>query len=255
MTHEEDKRALASADLNGGNKYIHAVGELVNDFVVSPNGKTLAFKQNYQAFLMPLMPGGQNVDVDKKSAALPVARVSGDGAEFINWSGDGRTVHWSLGPTLFSALTSEVFPTAPKAENASKFQAPKTGVSLSMSFPAAKPTATIALTGASIMTMSNDDGGIIDNGTVIISGDRIAAIGSADTIAIPAGAKIIEMAGKIIMPGFVDAHAHGAQAEDELIPQQNWSAIVNLAMGSTTMHDPSSRASEIFVASEMQRTR
>ena len=37
------------------------------------------------------------------------------------------------------------------------------------------------------------------------------------------------------------------------MPQQNWSEIVNLAMGTTTSHNPSSRASEIFVSSEMQR--
>ena len=41
--------------------------------------------------------------------------------------------------------------------------------------------------------------------------------------------------------------------DDELVPQQNWSEMVNLAMGTTTSHNPSSRASEIFVSSEMQR--
>ena len=55
------------------------------------------------------------------------------------------------------------------------------------------------------------------------------------------------------VPGFVDAHAHGPHGDDELVPQQNWSEMVNLAMGTTTSHNPSSRASEIFVSSEMQR--
>src|SRR3546814_13804033 len=54
-------------------------------------------------------------------------------------------------------------------------------------------------------------------------------------------------------PGFVDAQARGSHGDDELVPQQNWSEIVNLAMGTTTSHNPSSRASEIFVSSEMQR--
>jgi imidazolonepropionase-like amidohydrolase len=38
-----------------------------------------------------------------------------------------------------------------------------------------------------------------------------------------------------------------------MVPQQNWSSLVNLAMGTTTIHDPSAQASVIFAASEMQR--
>ncbi|PTS81599.1 amidohydrolase, partial [Sphingomonas sp. HMWF008] len=82
---------------------------------------------------------------------------------------------------------------------------------------------------------------------------RIVAIGPKASTPIPAGAKTVDVAGKTIIPGLVDAHAHGPQADDDLIPQQNWSAMLNLAMGTTTIHDPSSSASEIFVASEMQR--
>jgi imidazolonepropionase-like amidohydrolase len=122
-----------------------------------------------------------------------------------------------------------------------------------MEVAADKPTGTFALTGAKIVTMASKDGGIIDDGVIVIRGDRIVAIGPRGSTAIPAGAKTIDVAGKTIIPGLVDAHAHGAQGEDGLVPQQNWSDIVNLAMGTTTKHDPSARASEIFVASEMQR--
>jgi imidazolonepropionase-like amidohydrolase len=83
--------------------------------------------------------------------------------------------------------------------------------------------------------------------------NRIAAVGRRGEVAIPAGAKTIDMAGKTIIPGLIDAHAHGPEGDDEVVPQQNWSLIVNLALGTTTVHNPSSRASEIFVASEMQR--
>jgi imidazolonepropionase-like amidohydrolase len=122
-----------------------------------------------------------------------------------------------------------------------------------MDVTAAKPTGTVALTGARIVTMADKAGGIIDNGVIVITGDRITAIGKASSVTIPAGAKTIDVAGKTIIPGLVDAHAHGPQGDDELIPQQNWSSIANLAFGTTTIHDPSSRAAEIFVAAEMQR--
>ena len=56
-----------------------------------------------------------------------------------------------------------------------------------------------------------------------------------------------------MLPGFIDAHAHGPYGEDGLVPQQNWSNMVNLALGTTTIHDPSSSAINVYAASEMQR--
>jgi len=250
---DKGKRQLVSCDLNGEAQRIHATGDLVSAFQVSPGGDYLAFRQNYKAFLMPLMPGKQAVEVDKKGGPLPVTQVSAEGADFINWSDNGRRVHWSMGPTLYSADTAALFANGPQAENAPKFSAPRTGVLLSMDVPAAKPTATVALTGARVVTMSRPDGGIVDNATILIRGERIVAVGPRGLVAIPAGAITIDVSGKTIIPGLIDAHAHGSQGEDELIPEQNWDAMANLAFGTTTIHDPSARAAEIFPAAEMQR--
>ncbi len=255
MATEKDKRQLISTDLNGQDRRVHASGELVNDYQISPQGDYVAFRQNYEAFVMPLMPGRQAVETDAKGGPLPVTRVSGDGADFINWSNDGRQIHWSAGPTLYTAETAALFravPT-PKGEDAPKFVAPRTGTSLSMDIAAAKPDATVALTGARVVTMAKADGGIIDDATILIRGDRIVAVGPRATVAIPAGAKTVDLAGKTVIPGLVDAHAHGPQGEDEIVPQQNWSAMANLALGTTTIHDPSSRSAEIFPAAEMQQ--
>jgi imidazolonepropionase-like amidohydrolase len=213
----------------------------------------VAFRQNYEAFLMPLMPGKQAVEVDKKGNPLPIVQVSAEGADFINWSDNGKRVHWTMGPTLYSADTAALFASAPAAEGAPKFVAPRTGVSLSMEVAAAKPTGTVALTSARVVTMSRADGGIIDDATILIRGERIVAVGPRTTVTIPAGAVTVDMAGKTIIPGLVDAHAHGSQGEDELVPEQNWNAMANLAFGTTTIHDPSARSAEIFPAAEMQR--
>ena len=109
------------------------------------------------------------------------------------------------------------------------------------------------LTGAKILTMTGDRAGEIANGAIVITGDRIAAIGPVDSVAVPQGATVIDASGKTIMPGLVDAHAHGPQGVGDLVPQQNWSLVQNLAMGTTTLHDPSSSASMIFSASERQQ--
>ena len=250
---KDGKRQLVSTDLNGAARRVHASGDLVNDYQVSPDGQYVAFRQSYQAYVMPLMPGGQDVVVDVKATSLPITRVSGDGASFIHWSDGGRQVHWSLGPTVYSAATSALFAAAPVGEGAPKFQAPVQGVSLSMEAVASKPTGEVALTGAKLVTMADKAGGVIEDGVILIRGDRIAAVGRRGQVAIPPGAVQVDVRGKTIIPGLVDAHAHGPQGEDELVPQQNWSSMANLAMGATTIHDPSARAAEIFPASELQR--
>jgi len=250
---KDDKQTFVSSDLNGEAKRTHATGALTNDFAISPDGLYAAFRQSYEAYVMPLMPGNQAVDVGPKAKGLPVTRVSEAGADYIHWSQNGQKLHWSLGPTLYSANTNALFPSAPPAKDAPKFTPPKSGVSLQRTVAAAKPSGSVALIGGRIVTMAGEDGGIIDDGVVVISGNRIAAVGARGSINIPAGASTVDVTGKTIIPGLVDAHAHGAQGSDEIIPQQNWSLIQNLALGTTTIHDPSSRASEIFVASEMQR--
>ena len=44
--------------------------------------------------------------------------------------------------------------------------------------------------------------------TVLIRGDRIAALGPADAVAIPAGARVVDGTGKFLMPGLIDMHVH-----------------------------------------------
>lgn len=256
MTESADgKRRLISTDLNGQAKRVHAEGELVNAFEVSPDGQYFAFRQNYEAFVMPMLPGTQDVSVSPSGGPLPVTRVSGDGADYLQWSNGGNEIHWALGPTVFTAELSALFANAPAAEGAkpAKFEPPKTGVSLSMMIDSQRPKGSVALVGARIVSMADAEGGIIDDGVILIERDRIKAVGRRSEVTIPAGTPTVDVAGKTIMPGLVDAHAHGPYGIDEMTPQQNWADMVNLAMGVTTRHDPSSSAATVFPALEMER--
>jgi imidazolonepropionase-like amidohydrolase/Tol biopolymer transport system component len=249
-------KALISTDLNGEAKRTHAEGDMINDYSVAPDGRYFAFRQNYQAFVMPMLPGTQTLSASPSGGPLPVTKASGDGADWIHWSGGGAKLHWSLGPTLFTADRASMFKNAPAAqdEKPAKYEAPKTGVSLSMTVPTDKPKGRVALVGARIVTMASKDGGVIDNGVVLIEGNRITAVGSAAATTIPAGTPTVDVSGKTIIPGLIDAHAHGPYGVDEMTLQTNWSETINLALGVTTRHDPSSRSALVFPSLEMVRT-
>lgn len=252
LAREGGKLQLLSSDMNGEARRVHAEGELASDFRVSPDGQYVAFRQNYEVFAMPLLPGGQAVTVGEKASSLPVTRVSKGGADYIGWAENGSTLYWSMGPVLYRASTPTLTPRAPQAENAPKFTPPDQGTSLARTVRTEKHDGTVAITGATIHTMAGDGAGTIQNGVILIEGDRIAAVGAADAVTIPANAQRVDATGKTIIPGLVDAHAHGAQGVGDLVPQQNWSLVQNLALGTTTLHDPSSSASMIFAAAERQ---
>jgi dipeptidyl aminopeptidase/acylaminoacyl peptidase len=108
--------ALVSTDLNGEAKRVHAKGDLANDLRIAPDGRTIAFRQNYEVFAMPVVPGGEPVDVSEKGGSLPVTKVSTGGADYLGWANGGATLFWSIGPSLQSAQVSEFVPAAPKAE-------------------------------------------------------------------------------------------------------------------------------------------
>lgn len=48
----------------------------------------------------------------------------------------------------------------------------------------------------------------ITNAVVVITDDRITAVGSVGEVQIPAGAKVIDLGDVTLLPGFIDAHTH-----------------------------------------------
>lgn len=255
MTVREDNLTkLISVDLNGDARRVHATGDLLADYQVSPDGRHLAFRENFGAYVMPMTPGPQEIGAGKSATATPVVKASEGGSTYLSWSGAGA-VSWTLGATLYSARIADMIPAAPPKpddKEPKKFDPPKAGVDLSIVTQADTPTGVTVIRNARIITMAGADGGVIENGHIVIRGNRIAAVGAGEA-AWPAGARIVDAGGKTVTPGFIDAHAHGAQGEDEIIPEQNWSALAHLALGVTTIHDPSNNATEIFAAADMQR--
>jgi imidazolonepropionase-like amidohydrolase len=48
----------------------------------------------------------------------------------------------------------------------------------------------------------------VADAVVVITDDRITAVGTADAVRVPAGAKVIDLGDATLLPGFIDAHTH-----------------------------------------------
>ncbi len=56
----------------------------------------------------------------------------------------------------------------------------------------------------------------LPNAVVVIQGERITAVGASDAIEIPPGARVIDLQGAVILPGFINAHVHYAYDKKNL---------------------------------------
>ncbi len=52
------------------------------------------------------------------------------------------------------------------------------------------------------------DGPAIDDGVLLVRGTQIAAVGSRAAVAVPAGAKVVDVVGRTLLPGLVCSHSH-----------------------------------------------
>lgn len=80
-------------------------------------------------------------------------------------------------------------------------------VSLFLGLPAlADPRATLALVGGRLI--DGFGGTPIDHSVILVDGERVTAVGTVDSLPVPAGAKVISTAGMSVLPGLWDAHVH-----------------------------------------------
>ena len=237
-----------------------AHSEFAADFAVSPDGNWLGFTERFHAYVTPLPQTGKDISVGPKMDALPVRQLDVNAGDYMHWSGDSLSLHFSLGDELFSTtLASAYAPATEKAEKAEKtdkpaaqaFKPQETGRKIGFMQTTDKPRGKIAITGARIATMKGDE--VIADGVIVVDGNRIAAIGKAAEVVIPADAQRVDASGKTIIPGLIDAHWHGGMGETQIIPQQSWINYASMAFGLTTIHDPSNRTADIFTQAEMQR--
>jgi len=253
---DDQSLLLKSVDLEGLDERTHASGKGIGEFRLSPDGRWLAFEESYNCYVAPFVATGKTVSVGSSTKAIPIRQVSKRSGEFLHWSADSNSLHWANGALLYSRDLADAF--AFLEGSPEELPEPVAeGVDLGFDVPSDVPEGSIVLTGARVVTMRgarDGDQEVIENGTVVVEGNRIVAVGPGGSVDHPAGAHVMDLTGKTIIPGLVDVHAHGSMARAEINPQQNWSQYSMLAFGVTTTHDPSNDTSSVFSAAELQRT-
>ncbi len=227
-----------------------ARSEFASEYAVSPDGRWLGFVERFHAYVTPLPLTGKAVTVGPKMEALPVRQLDFNAGQYLHWSGDSQRLHYAIGDELFTTALAAAY--APVADKQPAWKpADGGGVKIGFMQPSDKPTGRIALVGGRIVTMRGDE--VIADGTLIVEGNRIVAIGPRSSVSVPADAKRVDVRGHTVIPGLIDAHWHGGMGESEIVPQQSWINYASLAFGVTTLHDPSNRNGDIFSQAELQR--
>jgi len=247
----DDRRALISIKLDGGDERTHFFSKNATEYCVSPDGQWVAFRERFNAYVIPFVRPGREIEIGLKIKSIPIKKVSRDAGEYLQFSGDSRRFHWALGPELFERDLTDAFAFL-KGSPETLPEPPVNGLDISFEVQADVPSGSLALVGARIITMRGDE--VIPDGTIIIEQNRIKSVGPKGTVTVPADAKVIDVSGNTIMPGIVDVHSHGPYGSSGLMPQRNWWRYADLAFGITTNFDPSSDTATIFAAAEMQRT-
>lgn len=237
-----------SVNLSGNDKRVHFTSKYGNNFVPSPDNKWVAFNHLFKVYVAPMPEAGKGIDLSANTQAIPVTDVAEDAGYNLHWAGDGKQLHWTLGQEYFSVELENAFDFLSGDADDELPLDTNEGLDIGLEIESDKPSGTIALTNAHIITMNN--GEVIENGTVVVRENRIQEVGSGNDVEVPSGAKIIDVEGKTVMPGFVDVHAHIGNFREGLSPQQQWEYFANLAYGVTTAHDPSSNTEMVFSHSE-----
>jgi imidazolonepropionase-like amidohydrolase/Tol biopolymer transport system component len=261
--------------------------------ILSPDGKRALVRANRNVFMItvPPTPGVVPTVSAASPSSVPTWRLTKVGGDFIGWTADSNAAYFSIGRSFFihDITTQAEVDTANRAKAdaeaeraaAAAPEKPAAGAAASdaaarpeeQKTPAApkiptleyephrvdvdifvekdKPKGTIALRNARLITMKGDE--VIARGDIVITDNRITAIGPSGKVQIPAGAVVRNLTGKTIMPGLVDIHAH-TWVSWGVHRSQVSQFLAQLAFGVTTQRDPQTSSEDALTYQDLMET-
>ena len=244
-----------------------------DEILIAPDSsRVLALVNNYIYLVNLPLTGQQPLTIniaDPSAAVFPAKRLTKIGGDFIAWDPDGKSVSWAIGRSFFrydipradslarvkasadSARADSLKALGEKPDSAFKARVDSLAkqpayeplrMDLAVRVPRDVPRGTVVLTGARVISMKGDE--VLDPGEVVITDNRIVCV-AASGCARPAGAKVMDLSGKTIMPGLVDIHAHPWPTWG-VHERQVWKYLANLAYGVTTTRDPQTSTTDVL---------
>ena len=246
-----------------------------NTILRAPKGDYALAQINNDIYIVTIpYVGADGVKInvnDASKAAFPSRKLTKYGGQFPSWGSDGKVVYWSLGNTLFRYDIAQAEAREEEQKQAEKEKEKEENTSVALSNTDSDTTeedeiedyqaveldvivkakraiaqGTLVLKNAHIISMKGEE--IIENGTVVVKNNRIQSVGKS--IDVPTGAKVIDLEGKYLVPGFVDTHAHMWPSWG-LHKRHVWVYAANLAYGVTTTRDPQTATTDVLTYADM----
>lgn len=275
---DDPKNELVSIRLDGTDKKRLLRFPAIGDLVPSPDEQWVAFtsRDNVYVAALPNLVMKDPPEVGLKEASVPVWRLSENAGGYVDWADDGKTITWSLGGSFhrlpLQAAIAFVEEERRKEEEKKKksgedkkekddandndkddepkLKVPKSeAIAITLTQPRSVPGGSFVIRNARVITMKGNE--VLERGDVVVTGNRIAAVGEAGKVSVPAGAREFDATGKTIIPGLIDTHAHLHYSGLEIFPETKWEYAANLAYGVTTVYDPSAPSLDVFAQAEM----
>jgi len=267
-----DVRSILRVGVGGGGRGGEGGGGNITDVQISPDGtQAIATTSGADLYVMtiPWLGGAAPTINVGENATFPNKKLTDIGGQFAVWSADGKFAHWSIGNAhvVYDLERARAFDDSVRRANrvgatvagdsagggrggaagggrgraVAQFQPEETRIRITAERDL--PKGVSVLRGARAVTMKGAE--VIENADIVVTNNRITAIGSRGSVAIPSGAHVIDVSGKTIIPGFVDTHAH-LRVPSDVHRDVQWSYAVNLAYGVTTARDPQTGQTDVL---------
>jgi Tol biopolymer transport system component len=199
--------------------------------VLSPDRRWIAFMAGRDLYASPVVAGQMDVQTDPNVEVKGRVRITTRGGIYQSWR-DATTLQFASGNKYVTWDS-------------------KTGVTkehvIRLRIARPRVARSIALVNARIVTADSDR--VIERGTVLVRGERIACVGACDA---SSADSTIDLAGKTIIPGLVDLHAHHTGERSEVVATARPASAKALAWGVTSILDPAASSESVFPLSELQ---
>lgn len=233
----------------GPNWYFSAGSAQADDMQVSPDGRWALARIAQQLHLYEI-GDVQEAKFDLSDPDMPHVQLTETGADFSGWGFDGTTLNWSVGSTYYRLPLPDLSLQKGEGETAAaRFD-------IVVHAPRDTPHRQLLLRGGNVIVMTdrNHPGKVVPDADILIDDNRIAAIAEAGEISVGPDTWVMDVSGKYIIPGLIDAHYHVADIRRDVLDKESWGLRTTLAYGLTTLFDPSSLTIDMLAYQDLVET-